>query len=140
MIRRPPRSTRTDTLFPYTTLFRSADTPSTFGRRCRTVAGPTADRGGNGAWPWDRQWNGGAILHHRHAARARPQDPVYARRIPVDRRASDGAFPHRNAGAPRCQNGIAGLSPGDAWVCRRQGRNGPFAGLAPRLNSARRVL
>src|SRR3546814_406609 len=26
MIRRPPRSTRTDTLFPYTTLFRSLDT------------------------------------------------------------------------------------------------------------------
>src|SRR3546814_1410740 len=26
MIRRPPRSTRTDTLFPYTTLFRSAAT------------------------------------------------------------------------------------------------------------------
>src|SRR3546814_2873271 len=25
MIRRPPRSTRTDTLFPYTTLFRSGD-------------------------------------------------------------------------------------------------------------------
>src|SRR3546814_14342989 len=27
MIRRPPRSTRTDTLFPYTTLFRSEATP-----------------------------------------------------------------------------------------------------------------
>src|SRR3546814_2860812 len=27
MIRRPPRSTRTDTLFPYTTLFRSARFP-----------------------------------------------------------------------------------------------------------------
>src|SRR3546814_3162384 len=27
MIRRPPRSTRTDTLFPYTTLFRSARVP-----------------------------------------------------------------------------------------------------------------
>src|SRR3546814_7133541 len=27
MIRRPPRSTRTDTLFPYTTLFRSEDRP-----------------------------------------------------------------------------------------------------------------
>src|SRR3546814_9732213 len=27
MIRRPPRSTRTDTLFPYTTLFRSSDGP-----------------------------------------------------------------------------------------------------------------
>src|SRR3546814_7059321 len=31
MIRRPPRSTRTDTLFPYTTLFRS-------GRRARSPA------------------------------------------------------------------------------------------------------
>src|SRR3546814_2587863 len=28
MIRRPPRSTRTDTLFPYTTLFRSRLTPN----------------------------------------------------------------------------------------------------------------
>src|SRR3546814_8256065 len=27
MIRRPPRSTRTDTLFPYTTLFRSSERP-----------------------------------------------------------------------------------------------------------------
>src|SRR3546814_10232060 len=32
MIRRPPRSTRTDTLFPYTTLFRSR-------RACRTPDG-----------------------------------------------------------------------------------------------------
>src|SRR3546814_12333406 len=30
MIRRPPRSTRTDTLFPYTTLFRSAGYDSFF--------------------------------------------------------------------------------------------------------------
>src|SRR3546814_2260617 len=29
MIRRPPRSTRTDTLFPYTTLFRSPPAPRT---------------------------------------------------------------------------------------------------------------
>src|SRR3546814_19542145 len=29
MIRRPPRSTRTDTLFPYTTLFRSLDAEHT---------------------------------------------------------------------------------------------------------------
>src|SRR3546814_7373156 len=34
MIRRPPRSTRTDTLFPYTTLFRSHD-----GRRLVGEAG-----------------------------------------------------------------------------------------------------
>src|SRR3546814_8739278 len=33
MIRRPPRSTRTDTLFPYTTLFRAQ-------RRCRNYVAP----------------------------------------------------------------------------------------------------
>src|SRR3546814_17944193 len=33
MIRRPPRSTRTDTLFPYTTLFRSYDQPFSIARR-----------------------------------------------------------------------------------------------------------
>src|SRR3546814_16827078 len=32
MIRRPPRSTRTDTLFPYTTLFRSSNSSAC---RCR---------------------------------------------------------------------------------------------------------
>src|SRR3546814_3681515 len=32
MIRRPPRSTRTDTLFPYTTLFRSIQLPWCDGR------------------------------------------------------------------------------------------------------------
>src|SRR3546814_10545477 len=37
MIRRPPRSTRTDTLFPYTTLFRSA-----CGNRCRVCRGRPA--------------------------------------------------------------------------------------------------
>src|SRR3546814_10364612 len=38
MIRRPPRSTRTDTLFPYTTLFRSARVPAT--RRPASTACP----------------------------------------------------------------------------------------------------
>src|SRR3546814_2608824 len=33
MIRRPPRSTRTDTLFPYTTLFRSCSAICTFPAR-----------------------------------------------------------------------------------------------------------
>src|SRR3546814_3337604 len=35
MIRRPPRSTRTDTLFPYTTLFRSCTGGLAGGRRSR---------------------------------------------------------------------------------------------------------
>src|SRR3546814_7160866 len=47
MIRRPPRSTRTDTLFPYTTLFRSAlpAWPAVLGRhRHRRGAGAAAHR------------------------------------------------------------------------------------------------
>src|SRR3546814_7557099 len=35
MIRRPPRSTRTDTLFPYTTLFRSGDVSGSGNRSSR---------------------------------------------------------------------------------------------------------
>src|SRR3546814_15354698 len=46
MIRRPPRSTRTDTLFPYTTLFRSAGRASlkrrVFLRQGAAIAGTTA--------------------------------------------------------------------------------------------------
>src|SRR3546814_6911464 len=34
MIRRPPRSTRTDTLFPYTTLFRSSDYYAAVSKLC----------------------------------------------------------------------------------------------------------
>src|SRR3546814_3341357 len=44
MIRRPPRSTRTDTLFPYTTLFRSL----VGDRRRRAARGRGAGRGGAG--------------------------------------------------------------------------------------------
>src|SRR3546814_4325831 len=45
MIRRPPRSTRTDTLFPYTTLFRSRGvwigvTPLAGMLLCSAMAGP----------------------------------------------------------------------------------------------------
>src|SRR3546814_8152255 len=46
MIRRPPRSTRTDTLFPYTTLFRSVEDIAAVARRAlaarRLVAGDHA--------------------------------------------------------------------------------------------------
>src|SRR3546814_14556892 len=38
MIRRPPRSTRTDTLFPYTTLFRSAERERDVGDAAGNVA------------------------------------------------------------------------------------------------------
>src|SRR3546814_20649128 len=44
MIRRPPRSTPTDTLVPYTTLFRSADVAN-HARRPRLVVGFAAETG-----------------------------------------------------------------------------------------------
>src|SRR3546814_464855 len=46
MIRRPPRSTRTDTLFPYTTLFRSPVLRSTQWRRPPAVVGIGSSTGG----------------------------------------------------------------------------------------------
>src|SRR3546814_2422441 len=57
MIRRPPRSTRTDTLFPYTTLFRSsrsdwAQNASTLS--LRRVSGPGLKRAANEAEQIDR--------------------------------------------------------------------------------------
>src|SRR3546814_17916675 len=63
MIRRPPRSTRTDTLFPYTTLVRS---PQRFARPpwVRGDAGHPATRGP------------GVLADRRVARRSPPGDPV----------------------------------------------------------------
>src|SRR3546814_7311986 len=44
MIRRPPRSTRTDTLFPYTTLFRSNDARVFLSQRLQPFAQLTSKR------------------------------------------------------------------------------------------------
>src|SRR3546814_10908396 len=54
MLRPPPRSTRTDTLFPYTTLFRSAD-----------VLGDGIGLGGRAHW----KYRAGVV--HRHLGRQR---------------------------------------------------------------------
>src|SRR3546814_11954149 len=67
MIRRPPRSTRTDTLFPYTTLFRSGGTAS-------PVLLVLGDGDGAGDRP-DRQPDGAAVeqrLWQPLVRRARP--------------------------------------------------------------------
>src|SRR3546814_5788478 len=50
MIRRPPRSTRTDTLFPYTTLFRSRDEYAT-GNCASRLSWPFRFRLGSGRDP-----------------------------------------------------------------------------------------
>src|SRR3546814_3954392 len=62
MIRRPPRSTRTDTLFPYTTLFRSppamtqASYPALRLRRTRASAWSRAMHAENRLTPSDFIW------------------------------------------------------------------------------------
>src|SRR3546814_16549576 len=71
MIRRPPRSTRTDTLFPYTTLFRSLY------RAHRWIVHGDAGRAGGVAdehWPrsgWDaaRDPGGGEVGRDKYRAR-----------------------------------------------------------------------
>src|SRR3546814_2651510 len=56
MIRRPPRSTRTDTLFPYTTLFRSLERVL----RVRRDTLPGA------AGSSKAQWSGRLLRHRQH--------------------------------------------------------------------------
>src|SRR3546814_5663425 len=69
MIRRPPRSTRTDTLFPYTTLFRSRRAGLDLGPRDLRVAAPA-----------------GAPLGHEVVDAA---DAVLVARIPVLHRSEE---------------------------------------------------
>src|SRR3546814_3915902 len=84
MIRRPPRSTRTDTLFPDTTLFRSAPTTSQRGARPRgrTARSPrwggTSDDGaprsaGAGGGPGSAGWRR-ATTRRWCARRARSEE------------------------------------------------------------------
>src|SRR3546814_9813564 len=63
MIRRPPRSTRTDTLFPYTTLFRCLRSRGHCGRNAHIVVRPASRGRGPGACPlWRRSAAGpGAV-------------------------------------------------------------------------------
>src|SRR3546814_2047957 len=56
MIRRPPRSTRTDTLFPYTTLFRSGDRNSSFRSTSQLLANIGAATDGDQRQEW-RRWS-----------------------------------------------------------------------------------
>src|SRR3546814_15485226 len=90
MIRRPPRSTRTDTLFPYTTLFRSPDASDLqpLSRRDRDAALPAPPAGeGHRARPLD---DPARLLHHEaerddrdaadHLAEVRGGPPLRAAR------------------------------------------------------------
>src|SRR3546814_4822955 len=89
MIRRPPRSTRTDTLFPYTTLFRSANrTAFLWGRRAAhdlaAVEKAAAPRSGPGdlSSPGDRHLSQSLdeVVARRVAFLTGYQDAAYAAR------------------------------------------------------------
>src|SRR3546814_4221469 len=78
MIRRPPRSTRTDTLFPYTTLFRSVNTleqgmlsvPSLKPVRSYALTSNFGVR--------HDPFNGGAAMHAGIDMAGRTGEPIYA--------------------------------------------------------------
>src|SRR3546814_6257572 len=65
MIRRPPRSTRTDTLFPYTTLFRSAQHGDEREVE-RTLADQLAQRIGVGLGAFEIRFHDVVVLLDRH--------------------------------------------------------------------------
>src|SRR3546814_110246 len=105
MIRRPPRSTRTDTLFPYTTLFRSPherlrraaggepgaglrDPPGDrAARRTARAVGEVLPRGG------DHPWRGAGLPAVRPAAADRTPRSAGDRRIEGHRVAMAGRCP-----------------------------------------------
>src|SRR3546814_14220016 len=63
MIRRPPRSTRTDTLLPYTTLFRSKVSRSRGNEAASVSAGGESSRSGRALQQLDRLEVGDAATH-----------------------------------------------------------------------------
>src|SRR3546814_11714957 len=111
MIRRPPRSTRTDTLFPYTTLFRS---PSHQKPRVSATASPRR------RWPATCIFPvGAATAQATRTTRERPDDPGRAdrKRRPQQRPA---VVPPHQRPAPRAP-ADAGGRPGAAGAGGRRG-------------------
>src|SRR3546814_2933597 len=72
MSRRPPGSTRTVTLFPYTTLFRSRKRAASLPP---APSLPTASQ----AAPWPKALPRDRSFHRRRSRRARPHHPARAR-------------------------------------------------------------
>src|SRR3546814_5449510 len=89
MRRRPPRATRTDTLFPYTTLFRAGDLllpdPAGADKRARRLGGDGADRTPHGR------------AARRRGARRVAQRPGAPAHRPPARRAAHLRPPARSA-------------------------------------------
>src|SRR3546814_19889287 len=101
MIRRPPRSTRTDTLFPYTALFRSRRAASVLPRRMahKRVAG-------DGEIDILGQGDGKLVLRNRHRAAGGAMEEGDRRPpIALARHAPVAHAPHRRPLAPAVMPG-----------------------------------
>src|SRR3546814_5778149 len=79
MVRRPPRSTRTDTLFPYTTLFRSPLGPGTSSMGVSTSLDTNGKRG------WPSLTSCGPLPLSYFVIPARPHPQTVKEKAPPDR-------------------------------------------------------
>src|SRR3546814_8830145 len=131
MIRRPPRSTRTDTLFPYTTLFRSDPGSDRHRYLPRSRCGAARGRGDAEASPTLRR-PGGALLSDRRGDRHRSPARRGAafRRARADRR---GRARRRRAG--RAHRSLLADGAIFGWCGRRT--DAAPAALSPRRRSRR---
>src|SRR3546814_15487712 len=112
MIRRPPRSTRTDTLFPYTTLFRSNRLEEDSPRRTVADFAPTDSGRGQTAEPVPYRG------HSRQGPRQRPHSVVPPRDLPPSL---------RRQSRQRAQRLVSSGGRRQRWAVRRLGAVLPAA-------------
>src|SRR3546814_2836559 len=115
MIRRPPRSTRTDTLFPYTTLFRSVGIEDER-RRHADAERLLVDEAGAGADAEAGEWNDEAVEIHA------PERPLAG----VDHEQRSGRIVDRAAVAIGAERRLP-----EHWIAHRAGDR-----KSTRLNSS----
>src|SRR3546814_8583035 len=108
MIRRPPRSTRTDTLFPYTTLFRSKRRPS-FSRGAPKVV----------RWVISTAFSTRCLIGRRNPATNCRLDA----RSPTSPVIGEGAARSAHAISPAMWAGTLGQDRLRAWGAQRVGRS-----------------
>src|SRR3546814_17418928 len=126
MIRRPPISTRTDTLFPYTTLFRSAE-----GRTLHLHAGDAAARG----LPADLRRRPAAGLPAAGKRAAHPDRPHALCHL----HRGDALLPERHLPARDPEQRLAGAARGGPRPPTPRAGRDASAGLLPGPNRTRRV-
>src|SRR3546814_17991531 len=116
MIRRPPRSTRTDTLFPYTTLFRSSQwfEASGVGEQRGQLVAPVAGRQPSPYGLRRHPILGYSRMHAGIDFGARYGTPIHA--VP------DGKVVY--SGRHGCHDNSVTLNKGRAWERERGGQNG----------------